>query len=117
MDRDRAFYPVAALVIAALYVLFAVMGQSTHALVVDGAVGAVFAVLSVVGFRRSLWIVVAVLAGHGVMDFMHSAIVDNPGVPAWWPAFCGAYDVTAAAFLAWLLQSGRVAVRPDGVTA
>ena len=34
-------------------------------------------------------------------------LVANPGVPDFWPAFCGAYDVTAAAYLAWLLASGR----------
>jgi len=31
-------------------------------------------------------------------------LLSNPGVPGWWPAFCLAYDVTAAAYLAWLLK-------------
>jgi hypothetical protein len=35
-------------------------------------------------------------------------VIDNPGVPPWWPAFCGAYDVAAAVYLAWLLRSGRL---------
>ena len=35
-----------------------------------------------------------------------TAIV-NPGVPIW-PEFCLTYGVTSAAFLAWLLRSGRV---------
>jgi hypothetical protein len=34
-DRDRAFYPAMAIVIASYYVLFAVMSGSTHALVVE----------------------------------------------------------------------------------
>ena len=34
--------------------------------------------------------------------------VMNPGVPMWWPEFCATYDVVAAAYLAWLLRSGRV---------
>ena len=108
MDRDRAFYPVATIVIASYYVLFALQGHSTRALVLDAAIGVIFLVMAVAGFRRSLWIVVVALAGHGVMDFFHPAVVDNPGVPAWWPAWCLAYDVTAAAYLAWLLRSGRV---------
>jgi hypothetical protein len=34
----------------------------------------------------------------------HGHLVNNPGVPTWWPAFCLTYDITAAAFLAWLLK-------------
>lgn len=108
MDRDRAFYPVATIVIASYYVLFALQGQSTRALVLDAAIGAAFLIMAVAGFRQSLWIVVVALAGHGLLDLAHAAILDNPGVPAWWPAWCLAYDVTAAAYLAWLLRSGRV---------
>lgn len=108
LDRDRAFYPVVTIVIAFLYSLFAVMGNSTPALVLESLVGMVFLALAVAGFRRSLWIVVGALAAHGLFDSIHGAIISNPGVPAWWPGFCLTYDVTAAAYLAWLLRSGRV---------
>jgi len=108
MDRDRAFYPVATIVIASYYLLFALLGHSTRALVLDAAIGAAFLIAAVAGFRQSLWIVVVALAGHGLLDLTHAALLDNPGVPAGWPAWCLAYDVTAAAYLAWLLRSGRV---------
>ena len=108
LDRDRAFYPVVMIVIAGLYSLFAAMGGSTHALVLEGLAGAVFIALAVAGFKWSLWVVAAALAGHGVFDFTHAAIITNPGVPDWWPQFCLAYDVVAAAYLAWLLQSKRI---------
>ena len=55
------------------------------------------------GFRRSAWIVVAGLALHGVFDFIHGAVITNPGVPAFWPGFCMAYDITAAVYLAVLI--------------
>jgi hypothetical protein len=108
LDRDRAFYPVVTIVIASLYALFAVMGASTHALVVESLVGAVFVAVAVTGFKRSLWFVVVALAAHGVFDLTHAAAISNPGVPSWWPEFCLAYDVTAAAYLAWLLKTKRV---------
>ena len=108
LDRDRAFYPTVTIVIAALYALFAVMGESTGALVRESLAGAVFVVLAVIGFKWSLWVVVAALAGHGIFDFIHAALISNPGMPQWWPEFCLAYDVTAAAYLAWLLKSGRI---------
>jgi hypothetical protein len=108
LDRDRAFYPTVAIVIASLYALFAVMGGSTQALVLESLVGSVFVAAAVAGFRSSLWVVVFVLAAHGILDLAHDRVISNPGVPTWWPAFCLAYDVTAAAYLAWLLKTGRL---------
>jgi hypothetical protein len=107
LDRDRAFYPTVAIVIAALYSLFAVMGGSTRALVLESTVGVGFIALAVLGFRSSLWLVVAALAMHGVFDLLHPALISNPGVPRWWPGFCLAYDVAAAGYLAWLIRSRR----------
>ena len=104
LDRDRAFYPTLLIVIAAYYVLFAAMGGSGRVMVVESLVMAVFVVAASVGFRRSLWLVVAGLAAHGVQDLFHARLVANPGVPAWWPAFCLTYDLAAAGYLAWRLM-------------
>lgn len=103
LDRDRAFYPTVMIVIASYYALFAVMGGSGHALGVETAVIAVFLAASLVGFKHSLWLVVAALAGHGIFDAFHDRLIANPGVPAWWPPFCLTYDVVAAGYLAYLL--------------
>ncbi|HEY7657452.1 MAG TPA: hypothetical protein VH881_11350 [Burkholderiales bacterium] len=108
LDRDRAFYPTVTIVIASYYALFAVMGASTHTLVLESLAGVVFLLAAVFGFRSSLWVVVGALAAHGIFDLVHGAVISNPGVPTWWPDFCLAYDVTAAGYLAWLLGSGRV---------
>ena len=102
-DRDRVFYPTMVLVVATYYILFAVMGGSTRALVSESLVAAVFFVLAVAGFKTNLWLTVAGLAGHGVFDFFHHRFIQNPGVPVWWPGFCLSYDVLAGAFLAILL--------------
>lgn len=107
LDRDRAFYPTVMIVIAALYGLFAVMGGSPGKLTWEWVAMGGFILLSVLGFRRSLWFVVAALFAHGVFDFFHGHLVPNPGVPVWWPGFCMAYDVTAAGCLAWLLRLAR----------
>jgi hypothetical protein len=107
LDRGRAFYPTLVVVIASYYVLFAVMGGSSHALVMETLVMAGFLVVAAIGFRKNLWLVVAALAGHGIFDFFHSHVVANPGVPAWWPGFCLTFDITAAAYLAWLLGRSR----------
>jgi hypothetical protein len=107
-DRDRAFYPTVTMVVASYYALFAVMGKADEALVIESIIGALFVVVAVAGFRSSLWLVVAALAAHGIFDFVRGTAIANPGVPIWWPQFCGAYDVIAAGCLAWLLTSGRL---------
>jgi len=114
LDRDRAFYPTLLVVIASYYVLFGVIGGSAHAVLVEAIVMTAFWVTAVVGFKRNLWLIVVALAGHGLFDLVHGHLVANPGVPAWWPAFCLAYDVSAAGFLAWLLgrSDGTLQGRP-----
>jgi hypothetical protein len=109
LDRDRAFYPTVMIVIALYYVLFAVMSGSVQTVLLESVVMVLFAIAAVVGFNSSSWILVAALAGHGVFDAVHGRVIENTGVPAWWPAWCLAYDVGAAAGLAWLLRHELVA--------
>ena len=106
LDRDRAFYPTVMIVIASYYVLFAAMTGSVQTVLAESVVMLVFAAAAVAGFRSSAWIVVAALAVHGVFDAVHGHVIENAGVPAWWPAWCLAYDVGAAAGLGWLLRRG-----------
>jgi len=102
-DRDRVFYPTLVIVVATYYILFATMASSTPALVAESLIAGVFCALAVAGFKKNLWLIVAALVGHGVFDFFHHLIIQNPGVPVWWPGFCGAFDVLAGGFLAVLL--------------
>ena len=107
-DRDRAFYPVMTIVVASLYALFAVMGASAETLIIELLFGLIFILSAVIGFKTSLWIVAAALAGHGIFDLFRGDLVTNPGMPVWWPAFCGSFDVVIAVYMAWLLKSGRI---------
>src|SRR5262245_9099668 len=112
LDRERAFYPTVAIVIASYYSLFAVMAGSTRVLVLESLLGGAFLAIAVLGFRWSLWVVVIALCAHGVFDLAHDAVLSNPGVPRWWPGFCLTYDATAGAYLAWLIASGRIRAAP-----
>lgn len=114
-DRDRSFYPTVTVVVASYYCLFAAMGASSSALLVETAVAAAFVAAAVAGFRASLWIVAVALAAHGLLDASHGQLISNPGVPPWWPDFCATFDLAAAGYLAWLLRSGRVPVRSKGL--
>lgn len=103
-DRERGFYPVVLIVIAALYLLFAITANSTAALVEECIPALVFVMMATIGFRKNRpWLVVAGLALHGVFDFFHPAVITNPGVPVWWPGWCLSYDVAAATYFAALI--------------
>lgn len=100
LDRDRAYYTTILTVVALYYALFAVMGGSVRALLQESIAIVAFFVLAALGFRRSQWLVVAGLIGHGVYDCFHGLLISNPGMPQWWPYFCASIDVTMGAFLA-----------------
>jgi len=107
-DKERSFYPVVLIVIATLYLLFAVLANSGGSLVAEAIPALVFVTMAVLGFRKNApWLVVAGLALHGVFDFFHHSVIVNPGVPAWWPGWCLSYDVVAAAYLAALILIRR----------
>lgn len=106
-DRDRSLYPVILVAIASYYCLFAVMGGGS-ALSWETGIFAAFALAATIGFKTNLWIVVAALMGHGLLDYWHDLLVDNAGVPAWWPFFCLSFDATAGAYLAWRLLARKI---------
>jgi len=95
------------------FLLFAQLRLAPPALIVVamslGSVGNPLGFLALVIRPGLPWIVVVALAGHGVFDAVHGRIIENAGVPAWWPAWCLAYDVGAAGCLAWLLRRGLTA--------
>jgi len=111
LDRDRALYPVALIVIATYYVLFATMGGA-QALPGELIAATVFIVVAIVGFRTSLWWVAAGIAGHGVFDWaLHPHLIVNRGMPVFWPAFCGSIDVALGVLIAILLLRGSIPER------
>jgi hypothetical protein len=116
--RDRSFAPTILIVTASYYVLFALIGGSTRALLVEGLIATGFLLLALVGFKKNVWLVAAAMVGHGVFDFLHHFLIDNPGVPSWWPGFCLAFDLLFGGWLAVLLvrrshPSLSASSRPD----
>jgi hypothetical protein len=103
LNRDRSFFATVAFVVATYYVLFAVMGASRRTLTIEIAIAGGFILFAALGFKGNLWLVAAALLGHGIFDFIRPGLIANPGVPQWWPGFCGAFDVIFGGWLAVLL--------------
>jgi hypothetical protein len=112
-DRERVFYPAVMIAVATYYVLFAAMSGSASVVITESLAASAFLLLNIIGFKTRLWLVVAALAGHGVFDFFHHLIIDDPAVPPWWPGFCGAFDIVAAGYLAVLLTKRSGLTRPN----
>ncbi len=111
LDRDRAMYPITLIVIAAYYVLFATMGGA-QALPAELFAATIFTVIAIIGFRTSLWWVAAGISGHGLFDwFVHPPLIANPGMPVFWPAFCGSIDVALGVLMAVLLYRRDIPTR------
>jgi hypothetical protein len=111
LDRDPAFYPTVLIVIASYYVLFAVMAASGRSFVIEIVVACGFLLFAIIGYKKDLWLVAIALVGHGVFDMVHHLLIENPGVPHWWPGFCLVFDVILGGLLAVRLMRRRLATR------
>ncbi len=111
--RDRSFYPTVLIVVASYYVLFAVISGSLRILAFEAVPMIVFIGLAVAGYKRSAWLVAGGLIGHAVFDSFHHHIVENTGMPAWWPGFCLSIDYTLGAFVAFYLFQARKSGNPS----
>ena len=92
-DEERSFYSTVLVIIASYYVLFAVLGGSNHALVWELVIAIAFSTVAIIGALFLPTLVGAGIMAHGLFDLVHDMIIENPGVPTWWPTFCGSIDV------------------------
>ena len=109
LDRDRAFYTAVAIAVATYYILFAAMTGSASVIIAESVAAGAFLLLAVVGFRTKPSLIALAIGGHGVFDVLHHLLIDNPGVPRWWPGFCMSFDVVAGGYLALVLWKRQTA--------
>ncbi|MEL6614986.1 MAG: hypothetical protein AAFQ43_04580 [Bacteroidota bacterium] len=117
VDRDAAFYPTVLVVIALLYVLFAVEDGRAGVIAVEVGVAAAFLASAVLGYTRTAWWLVAGYALHGVYDILHGGVATNAGVPTWWGPFCLGIDGAIALYLIGLARRPARDPRADQATS
>jgi hypothetical protein len=98
-------YALGVVVIASVYIGFAVADGRPLVLAVETTVAGIFIVIAAAGITGSPWLLVAGLAGHGVKDLWQHRrqFVANT---RWWPPFCVAADWTAAPVVAAAILAG-----------
>lgn len=104
-DVDRGYYATVLIVIASYYVLFAFMAE--EAIVFEIVVATLFSGVAIFGAYRWAPLIGIGIMLHGVFDFIHPHIIQNAGVPVWWPAFCGGVDVVLGAWVIYLAQTRK----------
>jgi len=104
-DEDRSFYSTVLVIIASYYVLFAVLSGSSHALIWELAIAIAFSTVAILGALFLPTLVGMGIVAHGLFDLVHDSVIENAGVPAWWPIFCGSIDVVLGLWVIILIRS------------
>ena len=96
-------YALGLVLIAAVYIGFAVADGRPTVIVVESGVAALFVVLAAAGVTGSAWLLVLGFTGHGLKDLWQhrSHYVANT---RWWPPFCLIVDWVVAAVIAVLIS-------------
>lgn len=105
-DRDKSFYPTLLIVIASYYILFAfIYGEG---IVQELLLATIFLLAAILG---GLYIPILTgigIVAHGVFDLVYPFIINNGGVPLWWPAFCAGIDIPLGIWVIWLSYKGKM---------
>ena len=98
-------YALSVVLIAAVYIGFAVADGRPAVIAVETTVAGAFVVLAAVGITGSAWLLVVALIAHGFKDLWQhrTHYVANT---RWWPPFCLAVDWLAATIIAIAIVAG-----------
>ncbi len=98
-------YALGLILIAAIYIGFAVADGRPKVIAVEVVVAAVFVLLGAAGITGPDWLLVVGYAGHGLKDLWQhrSHFVANT---RWWPPFCLVVDAIVAVALVVLVVTG-----------
>ena len=103
--RPAAVYGISLVLIAAVYIGFAVADGRKKVIAIEVCVTTAFVLVGAVAVTGSPWVAVAGLAGHGAKDLWQhrTGFVNNT---RWWPPFCLTVDWVAAAIVAIAITAG-----------
>jgi hypothetical protein len=98
-------YALGLVLIAAIYVGFAVADGRPKVIAVESSVAFAFVLVAAAAVTGSAWLLVAGLAGHGFKDLWQhrSQYVANT---RWWPPFCMVVDWVVAAIIVGEIAAG-----------
>ena len=102
---NATVYALGLVLIASVYIGFAVADGRPAVIAVESSVAGLFVVVAAAAVTGSPWLLVLGLAGHGLKDLWQHRrqFVANT---RWWPPFCLVVDWVAAAIIAVQITAG-----------
>ena len=103
--RPATVYALGLVLIAAVYIGFAVADGRKKVIAAEVSVATIFVLVGAVAVTGSWWVAVAGLVAHGAKDLWQhrTGFVNNT---RWWPPFCLTVDWVAAALVAIAITAG-----------
>ena len=98
-------YALGLMVIAAIYIGFAVADGRPKVIAVETTVTTAFIVIGAAAVTGSPWLLVVGLAGHGLKDLWQHR-THFVATTRWWPPFCMAVDFVVAAIIVIEIAAG-----------
>ena len=98
-------YASGLVVIASVYVGFAVADGRPRVIGVESTVAGAFVLVGAVAITETPWLLVLGLAGHGLKDLWQHRTQFVAGT-RWWPPFCLVVDFVVAAIIAVEIAAG-----------
>jgi hypothetical protein len=98
-------YAVGLVLIASIYVGFAVADGRPRIIAVESGVTFAFVILAAAAVTGSPWLLVVGLVGHGLKDFWQHRTHFVSGT-RWWPPFCMVVDWVVAAIIVVEIAAG-----------
>jgi hypothetical protein len=98
-------YAIGTVVIASIYIGFAVADGRPKVIAVESGVALGFVIVAAVAVTGSPWLLVAGLTGHGLKDLWQhrTHFVANT---RWWPPFCMIIDLVVATIIVFEIAVG-----------
>ena len=98
-------YALGLVVIASVYIGFAVADGRAFVIAAESTVAAAFVVVAAAAITGSPWLLVVGLVGHGLKDLWQHRR-QFVASTRWWPPFCLVVDLTAASIIAVEILAG-----------
>ena len=99
-------YPIGLICLPFIYVGFALIAARPDLVWHEIAWGGVFIIFGFIALARTNKVILIILGLlwllHAGFDLLHHNLIENPGVPVWYPGLCAGFDVVIGSFILWL---------------
>jgi hypothetical protein len=114
---DERAWPIFLITLPIYYGLFGLLAMDREVIQLELLYGLPYIAIGLLVWRlksRLAQIVIAVAwLSHGLYDYYHDVFFINPGVFAWYPAFCALVDIIVGLYLLYDLQNRRSEARAN----